>query len=89
MAWRNLWLYVRHGHSTDWQTLATSLLNAFRKQGGVFHIWGHSWELEEQSQWDRLADVLKLLDQCVNECQTLTNGEICAAVSGRTLAPVG
>jgi len=86
MAWRNLWLYIRHGHSGDWQTLAISLLNAFHQQGGVFHLWGHSWELEEQCQWDRLAHVLKLLGECARECQALTNGEICAAMSGRTLA---
>ena len=31
-------------------------------RGGVFHLWGHSWEIEEQ---DQLGKPRKFLDDCV------------------------
>ena len=81
LALRNLWLYVRHGHDTDWARLSNSLLHYFQRAGGVFHLWGHSWELEAHAQWARLAEVLDLLQSCASDATTMTNGEICAAVA--------
>lgn len=42
----------------DWATLATWLFDRVLEDGGVFHLWGHSWEVEALGQWDRLAQVL-------------------------------
>ena len=39
------------------------LLNVVRRRGGVFHLWGHSWELEQTAQWQRLDAVLRLLGE--------------------------
>jgi peptidoglycan-N-acetylglucosamine deacetylase len=80
----NLWRLVVHGRSTEWPTLALSLLQRSLKCGGVFHLWGHSWELEESSQWQRLDDVLRLMSWFVNHVTSLTNGQICQ----RSLSPV-
>ena len=66
-AWRNLWLYVRHGRSTQWEKLAFSLLEVVRRRGGVFHLWGHSWELEQAAQWERLENVLAFLGAAVKD----------------------
>ena len=81
LAMRNLWLYIRHGHSTDWATLSRSLLDFFQQTGGVFHLWGHSWELEAHGQWTRLAAILDLLQSCATNQTTMTNGEICAGAA--------
>lgn len=36
----------------DWFDYATKLLNIARKvPDSVFHIWGHSWEIEKNNQW--------------------------------------
>ncbi|MEJ7640411.1 MAG: hypothetical protein WKF75_21195 [Singulisphaera sp.] len=56
-AFSNLWLYILHGRSVDWVELARSLLSEAHTRGGVFHLWGHSWELQEEGQWRRLEDV--------------------------------
>ncbi len=42
----------------DWAALATWLFDRVLEDGGVFHLWGHSWEVEALGQWDRLAHVL-------------------------------
>jgi peptidoglycan-N-acetylglucosamine deacetylase len=81
LALRNLWLYIRHGHSSDWAGLCASLLRAFQQTGGVFHLWGHSWELEAHAQWTRLGEVLDLLQSCAKNQTSRTNGEICATAS--------
>ena len=54
-AFGNLWRFVAHGCSTQWPTLARSLLRQALTSGGVFHLWGHSWELQETGQWQRLS----------------------------------
>jgi peptidoglycan/xylan/chitin deacetylase (PgdA/CDA1 family) len=76
-AWGNLWLYVQHGRGKTWEKLAQSLLDVVRQRGGVFHLWGHSWELEHSAQWERLEDVLRFLGAAAKEIPCLTNGELC------------
>jgi peptidoglycan/xylan/chitin deacetylase (PgdA/CDA1 family) len=78
-AFRNLWLYVAHGRSTDWSRLARSLLARAMERGGVFHLWGHSWELESAGQWQRLDEALRFLGQFTGRATALTNGQVCEA----------
>jgi len=75
-AMANLWLYVMHGRNSGWDELAKSLLNVVRRGGGVFHLWGHSWELEQTAQWQRLDAVLRLLGELRGEMPCVTNGEL-------------
>jgi hypothetical protein len=57
------------------------LLSVSRKwvieDGGVFHLWGHSWELQEIGHWQRLDEVLLFMSGFRNEVSALTNGQIC------------
>ncbi|HWE01394.1 MAG TPA: polysaccharide deacetylase family protein [Tepidisphaeraceae bacterium] len=72
----NLWLYVMHGRSSEWDGLARSLLEVVRRRGGVFHLWGHSWELERTCQWERLDAVLRLLGELRGNIPCVSNGEL-------------
>ena len=81
-AWANLWRFVLHGRSSDWTTLARSYLDLVLDQGGVFHLWGHSWEVEHTNQWRRLEEVLRHLSQFTNQAPGLSNGQVCQAVAG-------
>ena len=60
--WRGLWNW--HGRFrgiTDVEKLASCMVEGILKRGGIFHLWGHSWEIEEQRLWpmfDRLAAML-------------------------------
>jgi hypothetical protein len=73
----NFWLYARHGHSRNWAVLARRLLQRTLRVGGVFHLWGHSWELDEGALWSPLDDVLKMLGEARQQAPCLTNGELC------------
>lgn len=73
----NVWRYVRYGWGANWPRLASRLLEQVVEAGGVFHLWGHSWELEQDGQWQRLDEVLRWMRSLMAPGQTLTNGSIC------------
>jgi hypothetical protein len=77
VALRNLWQYITHGRSNDWPKLARRFLNRAIHRGGVFHLWGHSWELEETGQWQRLDELLRFMSEFAGQVPSLTNGQVC------------
>jgi hypothetical protein len=77
MAAQNLWRLIVHGRSTDWPTLALSLLRHSERSGGVFHLWGHSWELQEADQWRRLGEALQFIGEAASRAPSCTNGQLC------------
>lgn len=46
-------------HYLNWDELAIALFDKVFANGGVFHLWGHSWEIEKNGDWNRLENVLK------------------------------
>lgn len=75
----NLWRYVRLGAPCGWEKLAEKLLQNVIDRGGVFHLWGHSWEIERTNQWQALERLLKLMGQFASSARVVTNGQLCAA----------
>jgi peptidoglycan/xylan/chitin deacetylase (PgdA/CDA1 family) len=75
-AWANLWLYIMHGGMNGWDRMARSILEVTQRDGGVFHIWGHSWEIEQNGQWERLEDVLRMLGDFRREMPCISNGDL-------------
>lgn len=57
-AFRNLARFALYARTVNWVELSRRLLRLAAAQGGVFHLWGHSWEIEENQQWQQLEDVL-------------------------------
>ena len=43
----------------NWDVLAIELFNRAMESGGVFHFWGHSWEIAAHGDWERLEAVLR------------------------------
>lgn len=60
-----------------WVEAARTLLDLWARRGGVFHLWGHSWEIEELSAWGELEEVLRDLAEHAAVFGCLTNGEVC------------
>jgi len=52
------WL-IRHRGTTDLDSIVGRALDHVRANGGVLHIWGHSWELERYDLWDVLDRLLE------------------------------
>jgi peptidoglycan-N-acetylglucosamine deacetylase len=66
---------VRSVRCFDWAALAVSLFDQVLAEGGVFHLWGHSWEVDRLGQWDRLAMVLDHISHRP-QARYVTNGEL-------------
>lgn len=77
---RNLWLYVTKGQAPDWPALSERLIRTAIARQGVFHLWGHSWELEESKQWSRLEEVLKIMGDLRKEAPCVTNSQVISAM---------
>jgi hypothetical protein len=73
----NLWRGLVHGSSAEWPGMAKSFLRHAVTFGGVFHLWGHSWELEGARQWQRLEETLQLLKEAKAQAPSLNNGQLC------------
>lgn len=70
---------LRYGRSRDWVQLSRLLVTRALEQGGVFHLWGHSWEVEEGGGWQRLEETLRLLGELKTRAPAMTNGQVCRA----------
>ena len=42
----------------NWYELAKSTLNYVLENGGIWHLWGHSWEIENLNDWNKLDSIL-------------------------------
>jgi peptidoglycan-N-acetylglucosamine deacetylase len=58
-----------------WQKLAQYFFEQTMENGGVFHLWGHSWEVEKNNEWENLEVVYKYISQRIN-VEYVTNGEL-------------
>jgi peptidoglycan/xylan/chitin deacetylase (PgdA/CDA1 family) len=83
----NLWRYVMHGRGAQWPALAESLLRHAIAHGGVFHLWGHSWELQDAGQWRRLEELLRVMGHLVQQAPAVTNGQLCRLNASSTAVP--
>lgn len=45
----------------NWDVLAKIMFDKIVKNGGVFHVWGHSWEIDKNNDWEKLESVLKYI----------------------------
>ncbi|MHB1377558.1 MAG: glycosyltransferase [Candidatus Humimicrobiaceae bacterium] len=59
----------------DWEYLAKRRFDYILKNGGIFHLWGHSWEMDRYNQWDKLEKVFIYISNRVN-LKYLTNSEV-------------
>jgi peptidoglycan-N-acetylglucosamine deacetylase len=56
---RGLLVYLTQFIRLDsWITMGKALFDQVLKEGGVWHLHGHSWEIEELGLWDELKQML-------------------------------
>jgi len=78
---RNLQRVIESRASKDWASLAIRLLERASKCGGVFHLWGHSWEIEETCQWQNLERVFAAMERHKRNGICVSNFEMCQPVN--------
>lgn len=61
-----------------WYEIAKKSLDFVLNRGGIWHLWGHSWEINENNDWKNLSNVLDYAKRKGNEygADFLSNGEI-------------
>ena len=74
----NLARAYRYGIS--WSATAARLLELALSQGGVFHLWGHSWEIDEANAWNELESILRLMAVCGRTATAISNAALCAVL---------
>ncbi len=62
-------------HCLAWDALAKAMFDRVIKEGGICHIWGHSWEIDEYDDWERLESVFRYISANPNVSYA-TNGEL-------------
>lgn len=66
---------VRAMRYLDWSELAITLFDQCRREGGVFHLWGHSWEVDKHGDWGKLEKVFAYIADC-REAEYLPNSAL-------------
>jgi peptidoglycan-N-acetylglucosamine deacetylase len=64
----------------SWESLARATLEKAKERDGIWHLWGHSWEIEEYGMWDALERVLKVAQGY--SAQVLINSELVSSGEG-------
>jgi peptidoglycan/xylan/chitin deacetylase (PgdA/CDA1 family) len=64
------WDLYRH-----WDRLAMILFDQVLKEGGIFHLWGHSWEVDRNDQWNELLRVCQYIADHPG-VQYVVNGDV-------------
>jgi hypothetical protein len=62
-------------HKIQLVKIAELYISKIIEKGGIFHIWGHSWEIEQNGLWAQLEDIFKIL-YIINNVKYLTNSEL-------------
>ena len=66
----------------NWDVLARQLFQEATAGGGVFHLWGHSWEIEAHDDWSRLRSLLRYI--AGHDVTFVTNRELIQRLPGVT-----
>lgn len=70
------WRYLTQLRQVEsWIELAKILFDSTLEEGGVFHLWGHSWEIEELALWNDLGEILDYVSNR-EDVHYLPNGSI-------------
>lgn len=68
----------------QWQNLAKAMFDKVRREGGVFHLWGHSWEIDNHGDWEKLEEILAYISGH-NDVVYAENGELTSLVKPKIL----
>lgn len=80
--WRpgNVVTFLAHACATDLARAAEALVAAALERGGVFHLWGHTWEIEECGLWPVLERIFTTMRAERGRYRGVTNRELCEEV---------
>jgi peptidoglycan-N-acetylglucosamine deacetylase len=84
---RNLLTYLTDARGASLPSAAETLFTRVTLHGGVFHLWGHSWEIDEHGLWGALESILRRLHENIGAAKAVSNTELCAHTRALSLMP--
>jgi len=61
---------------SSWYHLSTMILEYVKSHGGIFHLWGHSWEIDSLDAWDQLDKLCNIMSKINKRTLYLDNTEL-------------
>ena len=59
-----------------WNDIAVGTLNFVMENGGIWHLWGHSWEIDSNDDWRKLEAVLSLVSSLAKLAIKVDNSQL-------------
>jgi peptidoglycan/xylan/chitin deacetylase (PgdA/CDA1 family) len=59
----SIYLLARNLLFKDWFEIAMDCLNFMLKNGGIFHLWGHSWHTDRENNWEKLELIFERIGE--------------------------
>lgn len=75
-AFNNLLPIPRLARGT-WVDHAQAMIERVAKRGGVFHLWGHSWEIQQANLWGQLEEVFAIMRAHLDTVPCRVNSALC------------
>jgi len=72
--------YIRRFANSSWVEIAKMTFDLVQEYGGVWHLYGHSWEIERHALWQQLCEVLDYVSY-KSTVLYLTNQQVLEQVS--------
>lgn len=60
----------------SWDRIALETLDFVIQKGGIWHLWGHSWEIEDHEQWGKLTNVLRGINSLPDDILKVNNSQL-------------
>ena len=67
----------------SWDRIAIETLNFVAENGGIWHLWGHSWEVEENKDWAKLEGIFNILSSLSKEIKRMDNSQLLKMCAGK------
>jgi peptidoglycan/xylan/chitin deacetylase (PgdA/CDA1 family) len=68
------------GFGDDWIELGKKLFDRVMENGGIWHLWGHSWEIDEMNLWEEMRQMLEYV-RGRDDVLYLNNGDMVQRLS--------
>lgn len=70
-----VWLGLPLTTYTSWVEMTKKMFDRVARDGGMWHLWGHSWEVEQHGMWQQMEEVFRHIANR-EHVRYVTNGEL-------------
>ena len=60
----------------SWDKVAVKTLDFVVNNGGIWHLWGHSWSIEDNNNWVRLEKIFRNIGALSNDIRKMSNSQL-------------